>query len=979
MKKITLLIYCRLSVLSLTFLLSAVVSLTYSQSLTINEIMSSNASTIADEDGDFEDWIEIYNFGTTPVALVYFGLSDNFSEPYRWIFPDVTVQPGEFIIVWTSGKNHTNPNTPLHTNFSIKAEGEEVLLTSPFGTLTSLVQPIAIPADVSYGRSPDGTGYYFFFATPTPGSSNNTPPFSEIVEPPVFSHHGGFYTEGFNLSLSHPDPGVTIIFTLYGSYPDIENLEGTSYTYKNQYPENPGDPFGELIPGSYLSYIYTDSIFITDRSTVPDSITQISSTWHKVPFYFPENPVFKGNVIRARALKSGALSSPVCTNTYFITSQGQARYSLPAISLSIPEYGLFDYEDGIYVAGVDYDNWRIANHTAGNSWSTVCNFDRRGDEWVIRSHLEFYDPEAALPKISQELGIRIHGSEARRRPMKSLRLYARGQYGKSELQHKFFNKLDDQSFKRILLRNSGQDFLSTMIRDATMHSITNGLHFDTREYEPAAVFINGEYRGIHNIRERYDKYYFERVYGVDPDNLDYISSTEINEGDTVHYNQTICYIQQNGLIDEEHYQYIQTRIDVKNFTDYQIANLYSDNVDWPGNNLEFWRLRTPGYTPNAHFGHDGRWRWLLYDIDFCFGMWSGSLAALHNTLEMATLAGGTAHPNPDWATFLLRKFLENDQFRKDFNNRFADLMNTYFYPSRVISVIDQLSARIAPEIPEHIMRWKIPDNISACWYFLQEMRDFATIRPAYQRQHIIDHFGLDGLAELTLDVIDQSNGHIRINTVESNENTPGVDSVPYPWTGTYFKGIPIEIEAIPAPGYAFSHWQGLPCGTPQVAIVTPEENISIRAHFVETTEPQLLFFWIFDTSLPNDLPLQQINAKFQLSGDGLIHYHSALLDYPFYAGHPNWRKASMERRNTPTEINYRPEGNNGVSYSALIKTPSATAGTMNISDIAGRLIVTQSLKANTVTKLHTSLKTGIYILQIIADEQILVKKIITGY
>ncbi|HPK04455.1 MAG TPA: lamin tail domain-containing protein, partial [Bacteroidales bacterium] len=123
MKKIILSFGYKLFFVILIILASFVVYQANAQNITINELMSSNSSIIADEDGDYEDWIEIYNFGTTTVGLDDFGLSDKAGQPFKWVFPDIVIQPGEYLIVWTSGKNRTNPDAPLHTNFSIKAEG----------------------------------------------------------------------------------------------------------------------------------------------------------------------------------------------------------------------------------------------------------------------------------------------------------------------------------------------------------------------------------------------------------------------------------------------------------------------------------------------------------------------------------------------------------------------------------------------------------------------------------------------------------------------------------------------------------------------------------------------------------------------------------------------------------------------------------------------------------------------------------------
>jgi hypothetical protein len=75
------------------------------QSIALNEVMASNSVTLTDQDGDYEDWIELFNYGSEPVNLEGFGLSDNYDDPFRWVFPGVIIQPGEFLLVWASGKD----------------------------------------------------------------------------------------------------------------------------------------------------------------------------------------------------------------------------------------------------------------------------------------------------------------------------------------------------------------------------------------------------------------------------------------------------------------------------------------------------------------------------------------------------------------------------------------------------------------------------------------------------------------------------------------------------------------------------------------------------------------------------------------------------------------------------------------------------------------------------------------------------------
>ena len=891
--------------------------------IVINEVLASNATTNADEDGDFEDWIELYNPGHETINLLGFGLSDDYDNPFRWIFPDVSIAPGEFLLVWASGKDRNDPSASLHTNFSIASAGEEVLITRPDEIRIDELPPTFIPTDVSFGRKPDGGDQWYYFDEPTPGQPNTTHGAEDILEPPAFSKEGGFYSEAFELEISHDDPDVTIIYTLDGSEPCLQNIDGTEYPYKNFYPFYPDDPFGDTLYHTYRSWPYQESIHVQDRSAEEDKLSRITATVQP-PDYMPDEPVFKGTVVRARAHKEGFLPSDIITHSYFVNPEGADKFHLPVISINIQENYLFDYQDGIYTPGVDADQWHIDNPGQTHPWPFYGNWRRRGEEWEYPAHVELFEQNGHQRLLAQDLGIRIHGGATRSFPMKSLRLYARNKYSNSHLTHDFFGA-GNQSYKRLILRNSGNDFTTeiwepgknsrTMFRDAAIQAIVSHMHLDTQAYRPALVFLNGEYWGIQNIRERYDKHYLLRNYGVEEDKLDLLTGKdEAKEGDNLHYSATIHYIEEHGLEDDEHYEYILTRIDAENFIDYQIANIYADNTDWPGNNIDFWRYRTDSYDPGAPEGKDGRWRWLLFDTDFGFGLWGGNDAHQNNTLAFATRPDASGWPNPPWSTFLLRSFLENDTFRTDFINRFADLLNTAFTPERTKSVINGMKAEIAPDIAKHLNRWGYPDAYDDWVEHVGVKTSFAEQRPFYQRKHIKEQFGLESLVQVQLDVDNQLKGYVRINTIAINDRTPGVDTYPYPWTGTYFKDVPVTVEAIAGPGYVFSHWEGDVDSEDPVLHVTPDDLIDLKAHFQPIDTDVVLHYWYFDTRIPNDTPLERLDAFYSAVEPGRINYESSLEGYPYYDGHPLWRKASMERRNMPTILNYLPELNDGIPY-----------------------------------------------------------------
>ncbi len=192
----------------------------------INEIMASNGTTLADEDGDFEDWIELYNPGPSAVDLRGFGLSDRSDDPFQWVFPEVIIESGDFLLVWASGKDRRKATAPLHTNFRLSAEGEEVLLTAPEGVRIDETMSHGVPRDISWGRDPDGSDHWCTLA-PTPGTSNDGR-FLPVVSDIAFSHERGFYDEPIRVVLETETSGAMIRYTLDGSTPTVGH--GAIYT-----------------------------------------------------------------------------------------------------------------------------------------------------------------------------------------------------------------------------------------------------------------------------------------------------------------------------------------------------------------------------------------------------------------------------------------------------------------------------------------------------------------------------------------------------------------------------------------------------------------------------------------------------------------------------------------------------------------------------------------------------------------------------
>lgn len=780
------------------------------ESLFLNEIMSSNDSTIRDGDvddpdegdkgGTYSDWIELYNSSDQAINLAGFTLSDSSST---WTIPEVFIPGKGYLIIWASDKDKVAKDGQLHTNFAISKSGEQITLKAPDGSIIDEIYVIPLSDDVTYGRAPDGEGDWYVLEYPTPGAQNS----KRIATPPIFSHQGGFYTEAFDLQISSADGGgAKIYYTLDGSEP---------------------------VPGADGTMEYSGSIPIKSRKGDPNIVSNIrtSMSWRA-----PNGEVFKGTVVRAKVVGEEGQESDIVTHTYFVDPDMYKRYDLPIISIVTDSKNLFDDTIGIY---------------------TIRNADQRGGEWERPIHIEFFEDDGSLG-FSQNAGVRIHGGATRSNPQKSLRLYAKSDYDvKDYFDYDIFsnltNKVDGEKitrFKRLLLRTSGNDWTSTLFRDAMAQSLISHLKLDTQAYRPSLVFINGEYWGIHNIRERYDRFYVATNYNLDRDAVaileagyDFFGENyEVSEGTQedadAYMNEVTGFLRSNPVTLQENYEYIKTKIDIENFIDYQIVNIYFSNTDWPGNNVKLWKYKTKDgqYDPDAPYGQDGRWRWMVYDTDFGFGFDNNITRGRvdHDTLEFATATNGPFWPNPPASTFLLRTLLENSEFRNKFINHFADHLNTAFQPELVNQRIDEMKSKLESSIQEHINRW--PGSINNWDNNVQVMKDFANDRPGYVMQHIMKKFSnvINGTASVKLNT-NLNEGHIKINSIDINSATPGVAD-PESWTGTYFKGVPITIKAVPKVGYKFDHWEGIDGVdvTSDTISIPLSSDLNITAHFVQS-------------------------------------------------------------------------------------------------------------------------------------------------
>jgi hypothetical protein len=702
----------------------------------------------------------------------------------------------------------------LHANFKISSGNEPVILSNPDSIMIDQAPAWSVINDASIGRPADTpTADWVIFPLPTPGAPNSDTGYTGILDPPQFSTNSGFYSTPISLSISHSEPDVQIYYTTDGSTPTNRTTASC--------------------------FLYTGSLNLTNRCNSTNVISMIRTTPPEMDTHTqygwmqPAGNLIKANVIRTAAFKENYCTPQAASGSWFIGTE-LLNHSLPVISVISDNANLFSNPTGLFVPGDIYLNLGWNGHYVG---LPNANYFQRGDEWERPVVMQMFDQDRN-PVFTQLLGIRNHGGWSRGAAQKTMRVYARSEYGKSALNYQLFPNQSDDRFKRFLIRNSGNDWSSTGLRDMVMQCIfQSSVVTDTQDGYPAVIYVNGEYWGVQNIREHYTEHYFERKYQIEPDNIDQLKamvsteSMEIVAGDEQNYIEVLNYTKTNNLADAEHYTWVEEHMDLDNLIDHYACEIYCCNTDWPGNNLGLWRERT-SYNPLAENGRDGRWRWVMYDTDHGFGLSSSETTDMMNQARRSSR--GVCQPQFD-------NLLANIDFQNRFVNRFADLINTAFKPDRVNSIIDQAALLVESEIPRHIERWGRMQTQARWQSNITRMKTFASNRPAPALANIVNEFTLEGTYQLTLDITNGA-GEVTCNTITINPQTPGISDTanPYPWTGSYFKTTPISLKATANPGFSFSHWKtesGNQLDNPLV--ITPTDDINITAEFETGVTPRI--------------------------------------------------------------------------------------------------------------------------------------------
>ena len=561
------------------------------------------------------DWIEIVNLNQFPINLKDYGLSDNPGRPRKWQFPDVTIQSGEYLLVFASGLAQApKGSTALHATFRLSALGQTLVLSDPQGQILDRMVVPQLEPDTSYGRNIGQTGFYYY-DVPSPGAANFGG-FIGYADEPTVDLAGGMYDRAVTVSLQAPD-GVTIRYTLDGSDP------------------------------TEASEVYAEPLTLS-----------------------------KTTVLRARGFAGGLRPSTILTNTYFVS----VYHALPVISLVTDPWNLWNEETGMY-AGTYQESSRTRP-----AFKDLPYWQKN----TYGGSFEFYEADGTRACVAGvELG--LHGQYSLDIPQKSFRVTAKARYGSSSLDYAFFEDRPYDSYQSLVIRNGGNDGKYTRFVDGFQSRIVDWVE-DTTVYHmpwrPVIVYLNGEYWGHYNIRERVNVHALARHEGWDdPDNIDLIKGNNaVLNGSYDNYRELLAYVKAHDLNDPEALKTVLDWIDVDNYFDYMIFEMYFGNTDT--GNIKFYRRRAPGE----------KWKWVLFDLDW--GLFDSGTDGCKVVLNPK----GTG-VNSGFDNTIIRKLLEVPEMRDKFLTRYGQLYQNVFQTERMLALMNDMAGEIQPELPMHFSRW----------------------------------------------------------------------------------------------------------------------------------------------------------------------------------------------------------------------------------------------------------------------------------
>lgn len=715
-------------------------SLIDSSSIKINEILPKNDGNFKNEYGNYSGYIEIINEGNDDVNLKNYCVSDSIYSPYKYCLGNINLGSGNILLI--NMGDYESSDNEIYSGFNLNSKNGVALLTNDKGKIIDKVEYSNLANGLALVKENDN---FYETTNISPGYENTPNGIENFYKSKMNNNSDLIINEIMNNNSSYlPQNG-----NQYYDWIELKNNSSKTINLSEYSLSTTSNdlsmfklPNKELKPGEYYviiasgdvnlsnnSYIHSnfklsnvESLYLSKGKTIIDSIMIANvplgyslGRGDKYGIYYFDKPTpynKNGNGKSSVAYIPTLSDNPGVYNnseginlvlngngTIYYTLDGSEPttnskvYSSPIFLNKTTVVKAISYQEGKIVSDKVVGSYIINENHILPVMSISLNpsdFNKiQGDPWnenlEVNSYAELYENGKSF---SIPCGFKLFGGSTRGLKKKSFSLKFKKKYGAGNLKYQVFNNRDYSEFDSLVLRSGSQDNESAFIRDILMTSIVDGkINVSVQAYKSVILYINGNYWGVYNIREKVDDNFISNNFNVSSGDSNIVRiDNDITTGSGKKYFDLINYVTTHNMSTSESYNHVKEQMNINSYIDFWVAETWVTNNDIV-NTRFFWH-------PSID---DGKINMIFYDLDFA--MWNYN----NNYYSFMTNPNGMSRLNI--STTLMRALMKNSQFKKDFKTRVCYQYKNIWNEKNVLKRIDEIYNSIKPEMERNQIRW----------------------------------------------------------------------------------------------------------------------------------------------------------------------------------------------------------------------------------------------------------------------------------